>query len=103
MLSSCNYKAIAKENEKLEKKKLELAAEVARLKTKIEEDPDDHEALLEQAKDELEQAEKEHEYINSMLELLKAEHDEIEKKYAKDKANYVIKKWAQLTLWIFNS
>ena len=49
LLSSCNYRALSKENEELKNKKAELTENVKKLKVKIAEDTIDHHALLEQA------------------------------------------------------
>ncbi len=91
MISSCNYRKIAKENEALEKEKSELASEVASLKAKIDEDPDDHHALLEQAKSGLERTEKKHKALESEVASFQAKETKLKKQFALDKVRYVIK------------
>jgi len=91
LLSSCNYRALSKENEQLKNKKVELAENVAKLTVKIAEDPVDHHALLKQAEAELKQAEKDHQALQSTNTELKGKHAELEKQYAEDKKNYLIK------------
>ena len=91
LLSSCNYRALSKENEKLENIKAELTESVEKLKAEIAEDPVDHHALLEQAETELQQAEQNHQTLQSTNTQLKGKHAELEKQYAEDKKNYIIK------------
>ena len=91
MFSSCEHRAIAKDNEELERQKSEIAREVKSLKTKIEEDSDDYHALLVQAKNELMRTEKKHQALESEVASLEAEEAELRKQYARDKVNYVIK------------
>ena len=91
LLTSCNYRALSKENEELKNKEAELTENVEKLKVKIEEDPVDQHALLKQAEAELKQAEQDHQALQSTNTELKGKHAELEKQYVEDKKNYIIK------------
>ena len=91
LLPSCNYRALSKENDELKNKKAELAEKVEKLEAKIAEDTIDHQALLQQAEQELQQAEQEHQALQSTNTQLKDKHRELKKQYAEDKKNYIIK------------
>ncbi len=91
LLSSCNYRALSKQNEELKIKKAELTENVKKLKAEIAEDPVDHHALLKQAETELQEAEQNHQTLQSTNTELKGKHAELEKQYAEDKKNYIIK------------
>ena len=91
LLSSCNYRALSKENEELKNKKAELTEKVEKLEAKIAEDTVDHQALLQQAEQELQQAEQEHQALQSTNTQLMDKHRELKKQYAEDKKNYIIK------------
>ena len=90
-LSSCNYRALSKENDELKNKKAELAEKVEKLEAKIAEDTIDHQALLQQGEQELLQAEQEHQALQSTYTQLKDKHRELKKQYAEDEKNYIIK------------
>lgn len=91
LLSSCNYRALSKENEELKNKKAELTENVKKLKVKIAEDTIDHHALLEQAEIELRKTEQDHQVIQSANTELKNKHAELKQQYAEDKKNYITK------------
>ena len=91
LLSSCNYRALSKQNEELKIKKAELTENVKKLKAEIAEDPVDQHALLKQAEAELKQAEQDHQALQSTNTELKGKHAELEKQYVEDKKNYIIK------------
>jgi len=91
LLSSCNYRALSKENEKLKNKKAELTESVEKLPVKIEEDPVDYLALLKEAEIVLLQADQDHRALQSTITELKREYAALEKQYAVDKKNYLIK------------
>ena len=91
LLSSCNYRALSKENEKLKNKKAELTESVEKLKVKIEEDPVDHQLYSSRRKQSFSRLNKITRALQSTNTELKGKHAELEKQYAEDKKNYIIK------------
>lgn len=90
-LCSCDYRALAKENKELEKRKAKLSGDFRSLENNMEENPDDSIALLEQSKTKLKHLKKKRDKLQSSVTKLSEEHDMLKKKNSKNERDFIIK------------
>lgn len=91
LLCSCDYRALAKENNELEKRKAELSANLKTLTDNLAENPDDSVSLLAQAKVKLNLVEKKREELTLSKAKLSRQHELLIKKNIENQRDFIIK------------